>query len=130
MVLGDTGRMSAPDRPAATTPSDRGQNPKVPPGPAEEPGRAFELTAILIAYVLPLAVFTVVLIAAHLPLIAGALLAVEALVVLAIVIARRRPQRPAGMAPPTRRPWLIPAAMIAIFTAIVGVALLAASSPA
>jgi len=130
LVVGDTGRMSAPDRPAATTPSDPGQHPKVPPRPAEEPGRAFELTAILIAYVLPLAVFTVVLIAAHLALIAGALLAVEALVVLAIVIARRRPQRPAGMAPPTRRPWLIPAAMIAIFTAIVGVALLAASSPA
>jgi len=130
LVVGDTGRMSAPDRPAATKPSDPGQHPKVPPRPAEEPGRAFELTAILIAYVLPLAVFTVVLIAAHLALIAGALLAVEALVVLAIVIARRRPQRPAGMAPPTRRPWLIPAAMIAIFTAIVGVALLAASSPA
>jgi len=122
--------MSAPDRPEATKHSNRGQNPNVPPGPAEELGRAFELTAILIAYVLPLAMFTVVLIAAHLALIAGALLTVEALVVLAIIIARRRPQRPAGMAPPTRRPWLIPAAMIAIFAAIVGVAVLAASSPA
>jgi len=50
-------------------------------------------------------------------------------VVLAIIIARRRPQRPAGTAP-TRRPWLIPAAMIAIFATIVGVAVLAASSPA
>jgi len=33
------------------------------------------------------------------------------------------------MAPPSRRPWLIPAAMIVIFAAIVGVAVLAASTP-
>jgi amino acid transporter len=96
---------------------------------ATEPGPVFELTAILVAYVLPLAIFTVVLIAAHLALIAVALLTVEGLVVLAIVIARRRPPRPAGMAPPSRRPWLIPAAMIVIFAAIVGVAVLAASRP-
>jgi len=93
---------------------------------AAEPGRVFELTAILVAYVLPLAIFTV---AAHLALIAVALLTVEGLVVLAIVIARRRPPRPAAMAPPSRRPWLIPAAMIVIFAAIVGVAVLAASAP-
>jgi len=121
--------VSVADGPEVAEPSSPDWDAAVCVDSAAEPGRVFELTAILVAYVLPLTMFTLVLIAAHLALIAVALLTVEGLVVLAIVIARRRPPRPAGMAPPSRRPWLIPAAMIVIFAAIVGVAVLAASAP-
>lgn len=79
--------------------------------------------AITFAYILPLSLVTVVLFAAHLGGIALALLAVEA-----VVIARRRPPHPAGMAPPTSRPWLVPLVMVLVVGGVVGVAVLAASA--
>ena len=91
-------------------------------------GRRLDAVAIVFAYVLPLSVVTVVLFAAHLGGIALALLAVEAVIVVAVVIARRRPQRPAGMAPATSRPWLVPLIMVLVVAGVVGIAVLAASS--
>jgi sterol desaturase/sphingolipid hydroxylase (fatty acid hydroxylase superfamily) len=87
-----------------------------------------DLVAITFAYILPLSLVTVVLFAAHLGGIALALLAVEAVVIVAVVIARRRPPHPAGMAPPTSRPWLVPLVMVLVVGGVVGVAVLAASA--
>ena len=110
--------MSSPDR---RPPSDAGD-------PQETRRQGVDLVAILFAYVLPLSLVTVVLFAAHLGGIALALLGVEALIVLAVVLARRRPQRAVGMAPPTRRPWLVPLSMVLVVAGVVGVAILAASA--
>lgn len=110
--------MSSPDQRPASDPGD----------PQEARGQGVDLVAILFAYVLPLSLVTVVLFAAHLGGIALVLLGVEALIVLAVVLARRRPQRAVGMAPPTRRPWLVPLSMVLVVAGVVGVAILAASA--
>lgn len=99
-----------------------------PRRPATEPSGGLTVLAVLVAYVLPLGLFTALLIAEHLTAIALALLAIEAGVVLAITIARRRPQRRAGMAPASRRPWIVPLIMVLIVAGVVAVAMLAAAA--
>ncbi len=99
-----------------------------PHGPGVKPGRGLTVIAVSLAYVLPLGLFTTLLIAEHLTGIALALLAVEACVVLACTVARRRPQRRAGMAPASRRPWIVPLIMVLLVGCVVAVAMLAAAA--
>ncbi len=103
-------------------------SPSVPPEPAgRRPQRLtrFDALAVLFVYVVPLGAVTVFLFAVGLGFIAGALLVIEAAVATTVVVVRRRPSRPAGMAPATARPWLVPLVMLALLVAMVGVAVLA-----
>ena len=103
-------------------------DPSQPQGPGVQPGRGLTVIAVLFAYVLPLGLFTALLVAEHLTGIALALLAVESGVVLAITIARRRRQRRAGMAPASRRPWIVPLIMVLLVGCVVAIATLAAAA--
>ena len=80
-----------------------------------------ETVVLVLFWVLPLLVVAGLLAHAGLVVIAVALLAVEALVGLAVLVARRRPSRPG-----TPRPWLVPAVMVGVLLALVAVTLLAA----
>ena len=81
-----------------------------------------ETVVLVLFWVLPLLVVSGLLAYAGLVVIAVALLAVEATVGLAVLVARRRPERPAR-AP---RPWLVPAAMAGVLLALVAFTLVAA----
>ena len=73
--------------------------------------RRGDAVAILVVYVVPLTAVTVALLAVGLPRLALALLAVEAVVVAAVLAAKRRPDaRPA----PSTRPWLVPLVMVGL----------------
>ena len=89
--------------------------------------RPLDLVAVLFAYVLPLGLVTVGLVAVGLGGLAVALLVVEACLLTAVVIVRRRPARPAGVGAPSPRPWLVPLVMVAVVGAVVAVAVLAAA---
>ena len=80
---------------------------------------------VLVVYVLPLAGVTALLVAAGLGVLAVALLLVELAVVGAVLLARRRPPRPAGTLQPSARPWLVPLAMLGVVGGVVAVAVLA-----
>ena len=81
------------------------------------------LTALFV-YVLPLLLVSAGLAAVGLGGLALALLGVEAVVATATVLAKR-PRAP-GRPAPSRRPWLVPLAMVAVRGAVAGVAALAA----
>lgn len=100
-----------------------------PATPRRPPGRRpVDLVAVLFAYVLPLALVTAGLVVTGLGLLAVALLTVEACVLLAVVLLRRRPPPAPGIGAPTRRPWLVPLVMVAIVGGVVAVAVLAAAA--
>ena len=80
-----------------------------------------ETVVLVLFWVLPLLVVSGLLASVGLVVIAIALLAVEAVVGLAVLVARRRPARPGK-----QRPWLVPAAMGGVLVALVAVTLLAA----
>ena len=82
----------------------------------------FTLVLVLLLYVLPLGAAVVVLFLAGLPVLAGALLVIEAGVLVAIAIARR----PAKTASPARtpRPWLVPVAMLGLLGVMAGATVL------
>jgi hypothetical protein len=80
-----------------------------------------ETVVLVLFWVLPLLVVSGLLASVGLVVIAVALLAVEAVVGLSVLVARRRPERSAQ-----HRPWLVPAAMGGVLLALVAVTLLAA----
>ena len=82
-----------------------------------------DTVVLLVVWVLPLLGAVALLAAAGLPLIAGALLAVEAVVAVCVYAARRRAARPSRPAPG----WVVPAAMVGVLVALLGVTLVAAS---
>lgn len=78
-------------------------------------------TVVLVAvWVLPLLGAAALLVAAGLPLIAAALVAVEVVVGVCVYAARRRPSRPGRRTPV----WVVPAAMVGVVVAMLGVAVL------
>ncbi len=82
------------------------------------------MVIVLVVWVLPLLALVGLLVAADLPVLAGALLTVEVLVAGAVVLARRLPAREPG----TGRAWLAPVGMVVVLLALVGVAVLAAAA--
>lgn len=86
--------------------------------------RRDEALTALFVYVLPLLLVSVGLFVVGLGGLALALLGVEAVVATATVLAKR--PRAAGPRRPSRRPWLVPLAMVAVLGAVAGAASLAA----
>jgi hypothetical protein len=80
-----------------------------------------DVVVLVVVWVLPLLAASALLALAGLPLIAGALLAVEAAVGLCVLLASRRPARPAR----EPRPWAVPLAMLAVLVGLLGLTLLA-----
>jgi hypothetical protein len=78
--------------------------------------RRSDALAVLVIYVVPLALVTVGLLAVGLPQLALALVLIEAAVVAAVVVVKRRP---AGPSRPSPRPWLVPAVMVGLLLAMV-----------
>ena len=74
-----------------------------------------ETVVLLLVWVLPLLAASALLAAAGLPLVAGALLAVEVVVGLLALAATRRPDRAATPA----RAWGVPAVMVAVVGGLV-----------
>jgi amino acid transporter len=83
-----------------------------------ERGGGGELAVVLVVYVVPLLLTVGGLWAVGLHVLAGALLAVELVVAAAVVAVRRRPLASG----PSRRPWLVPVAMVGCLGAIVALA--------
>lgn len=86
------------------------------------PRDPFTVVLVLVLYVVPLTATAVLLAAVGLPLIALALVAVEALVAGLVVLAKR-PPRPASAPRPG---WFVPAAFAAVLAALVGLTVIAA----
>ena len=82
--------------------------------------RRDEALAALFVYVLPLLLVSAGLAAVGLGGLALALLGVEAVVVTATVIAKR--PGPQARSAPSRRPWLVPLAIVSVLGAVAGVA--------
>jgi hypothetical protein len=83
----------------------------------------FTVVLVLLVYVLPLGAAAALLWAVGLPFLAVSLLVVEAVVAVAVLIAKR----PARATPRAPRPgWVVPAAMVGVLVALLGVTLLAA----
>ena len=80
-----------------------------------------DTVVLVVVWVLPLLAAAALLAAAGLPLIAGALLAVEVVVGLCVYAARSRPARPGRPTPA----WVVPAAMAGVLVVLLGVTLLA-----
>jgi hypothetical protein len=83
-----------------------------------------DTVVLVVVWVLPLLGAAALLAAAGLPLLGGALLAVELVVGLCVYAARRRPARPGRRTPS----WVVPAAMLGVVLAMLGVAALAPPS--
>lgn len=80
-----------------------------------------DTVVLVVVWVLPLLGAAALLVAAGLPLIAGSLLAIEAVVGLTVYAVRRRPAGPSRPAPG----WVVPAAMGGVLVALLAVTLLA-----
>jgi hypothetical protein len=85
--------------------------------------RRTDLVLLLVVYVIPVGVAAVLLALADLGILAIALVVIEAVVATSVYVARQRPEQPAQ---PSRRPWLVPAAMIGALGLMVVVAVVAA----
>jgi uncharacterized membrane protein len=85
--------------------------------------RRADLVLLLVVYVVPVGVAAVLLAMVGLGVLAIALVIIEAIVAACVVVARRTPAQPAE---PSRRPWLIPAAMVAALGLMVLVAVVGA----
>lgn len=83
--------------------------------------RRNDLALLLGVYVVPVAVAAVLLARAGLGILAVALVVIECVVAVSAYAARRQPARPSA---PTRRPWLVPAAMAGAMGLMVVVAVL------
>ncbi len=75
-----------------------------------------ETVVLVVVWVLPLLAASALLAAAGLPLLAGALLAVEAVVGLCVRAARRRPATAARTVPG----WVVPVVMLGLLVAMAG----------
>jgi len=84
--------------------------------------RRTDLVLLLVVYVIPVGVAAVLLALADLGVLAIALVVIEAVVATTVYVVRQRPEVPAQ---PSRRPWLVPAAMIAALALMVVVAVVA-----
>ncbi len=84
--------------------------------------RRTDLVLLLVVYVIPVGVAAILLALADLGVLAIALVVIEAVVATTVYVARRQPETPAQ---PSRRPWLVPAAMIGALGLIVVVAMVA-----
>lgn len=80
-----------------------------------------ETVVLVLFWVLPLLVVAGLLACVGLVVIAVALLGVEVVVGLAVLVARRRPERTAKP-----RPWLVPVVMVGVLVGLVGLTLLSA----
>jgi hypothetical protein len=87
--------------------------------------RRTDLVLLLVVYVIPVGVAAVLLALADLGVLAVALVVIEAVVAATVVAARRQPERPVA---PSRRPWLVPAAMIGALLLMVVVAAVASQA--
>ena len=87
--------------------------------------RRTDLVLLLVVYVIPVGVAAVLLALADLGVLAIALVVIEAVVATTVYVARQQPERPAE---PTRRRWLVPAAMIGALLLMVVVAVVAAQA--
>jgi hypothetical protein len=85
--------------------------------------RRSELVLILVVYVIPVGVAAILLALADLGVLAIALVVIEAVVATTVYVARQQPERPPE---PTRRPWLVPAAMLGSLGLMVVIAVIAA----
>lgn len=93
-------------------------------GPRPGPARG-DVMAVVLVYVLPLLLVSVLLALVGLAGLALALLAIEGCIVAITIAVRRRPAR-TGPAGPARRPWLVPLAMLAVVGGVVGLSILGA----
>ena len=84
--------------------------------------RRTDLVLLLVVYVIPVGVAAVLLALADLGILAIALVVIEAVVATTVYVARQRPETPAQ---PSRRPWLVPAAMIGALGLMVVIAVVA-----
>ena len=87
--------------------------------------RRSDLVLLLVVYVIPVGVAAVLLALADLGILAIALVIIEAIVATMVYVARQTPERPAT---PSKRPWLVPAAMIGALGLMVVVAVVASSA--
>lgn len=87
--------------------------------------RRTDVVLLLVVYVIPVGVAAVLLALADLGVLAIALVIIEAVVATCVYVARRQPEHPAQ---PTRRPWLVPAAMIGALCLMVVVAVVASQA--
>ena len=83
--------------------------------------RRSDAVLLLTVYVVPVGVAAVLLTLVGLGVLALALVVIEAVVAVTVFVARRQPEQPAQ---PSRRPWLVPAAMIGSLGLMVVVAVL------
>ena len=81
--------------------------------------RRNDIVLLLVVYVVPVGVAAVLLALADLGILAIALVVIEAVVATTVYVARQQPVHPAE---PSRRPWLVPAAMIGALGLMVVVA--------
>lgn len=84
--------------------------------------RRTDLVLLLVVYVIPVGVAAVLLALADLGILAVALVVIEAVVAATVYAVRQRPE---AAPEPSRRPWLIPASMIAALGLMVVVAVVA-----
>jgi hypothetical protein len=87
--------------------------------------RRTDVVLLLVVYVIPVGVAAGLLALADLGVLAIALVAIEAVVATTVYVARRRPELPAE---PSRRPWLVPAAMIGALGLMVVIAAVASQA--
>ena len=87
--------------------------------------RRTDLVLLLVVYVIPVGVAAVLLALADLGVLAIALVVVEAVVATSVYAVRQRPEQPAE---PTRRPWLVPTAMIGALGLMVVVTIIASQA--
>ena len=87
------------------------------------PRDPFTVGLVLVLYVLPLGAAAVLLALAGLPLLALALLVVEAVVATAVIIAKRPQKSPSAPRPG----WAVGVAIVLVLTGLVGLTLLAAA---
>ncbi|MDT7539258.1 MAG: hypothetical protein QOI82_2843 [Actinomycetota bacterium] len=87
--------------------------------------RRTDVVLLLVVYVIPVGVAAVLLALADLGVLAIALVVIEAIVATTVYVARQRPETPAQ---PSRRPWLVPAAMIGALGLMVVVAVIASQA--
>lgn len=85
--------------------------------------RRSDAVLLLTVYVVPVGVAAVLLTMVGLGVLALALVVIEAVVAVTVYVVRRTPEQPAE---PSRRPWLVPTAMIGSLGLMVVIAVLGA----
>lgn len=88
--------------------------------------RRSDAIPLLVVYVIPVGVAAVLLTIVGLGILAVALLAVEVVVALTVVAARRTPDDGASEHRPSSRPWLIPVLLVGSLLVMAAIAVVAA----